>query len=151
MRRLDELNRMLLITGISSSILCSLVFRMPGFARTFFSILAAASLIFAVIRLLGGNPARREQENIRFLGWWTKVRSWWISFRDGSRQGRSAVSGLLEKIKQKFRQWKEDLEDHRHYRYMKCPNCGKELRVPRGKGKIRVTCKQCGEKFETKS
>ncbi len=24
-----------------------------------------------------------------------------------------------------------------------CPNCEKKLRVPRGKGKIRVTCPQC--------
>lgn len=35
--------------------------------------------------------------------------------------------------------------------YFKCPNCGQRLRVPRGKGKITVTCRNCGVSFEEKS
>jgi len=35
--------------------------------------------------------------------------------------------------------------------YFKCPNCGQQLRVPRGKGKITVTCRSCGAVFEEKS
>lgn len=30
-----------------------------------------------------------------------------------------------------------------------CPTCHQELRVPCGKGRIRVTCSKCGERFET--
>ena len=30
-----------------------------------------------------------------------------------------------------------------------CPSCRKELRVPTGKGRIRITCSACGNKFET--
>jgi hypothetical protein len=30
-----------------------------------------------------------------------------------------------------------------------CPSCNKELRVPSGKGRIRITCSSCGNKFET--
>ena len=37
------------------------------------------------------------------------------------------------------------------HRYFKCPNCGQQLRVPRGKGKITVTCRNCGVSFEEKS
>ena len=35
--------------------------------------------------------------------------------------------------------------------YFKCPSCGQQLRVPRGKGKITVTCRGCGASFEEKS
>ena len=31
------------------------------------------------------------------------------------------------------------------------PNCGQYLRVPRGKGKITVTCRNCGASFEERS
>ena len=39
----------------------------------------------------------------------------------------------------------------RTIRYFKCPNCGQQLRVPRGKGKITVTCRGCGASFQEKS
>ena len=35
--------------------------------------------------------------------------------------------------------------------YFKCPGCGQQLRVPRGKGKITVTCRGCGASFQEKS
>ena len=37
------------------------------------------------------------------------------------------------------------------HRYFKCPNCGQQLRVPRGKGRITVTCRGCGATFEERS
>lgn len=36
------------------------------------------------------------------------------------------------------------------YKYFKCPKCKKEYRAPKGRGRIRVTCKECGEQFEKK-
>lgn len=42
------------------------------------------------------------------------------------------------------------LRDKDH-RYFKCPNCGQQLRVPRGKGRITITCRSCGASFEEKS
>lgn len=29
-----------------------------------------------------------------------------------------------------------------------CPKCDKHYKVPKGKGKIKITCKSCGEQFE---
>ena len=37
------------------------------------------------------------------------------------------------------------------HRYFKCPNCGQQLRVPRGKGRITVTCRSCGATFQENS
>ena len=44
----------------------------------------------------------------------------------------------------------EQLKDREH-RYFICPNCRQPVRVPRGKGKISITCPQCREKFIKKS
>jgi predicted RNA-binding Zn-ribbon protein involved in translation (DUF1610 family) len=37
------------------------------------------------------------------------------------------------------------------HRVFSCPSCGTRCRVPRGKGSVRITCKQCGEKFIKKT
>lgn len=34
--------------------------------------------------------------------------------------------------------------EHKHFR---CPQCRQHVRVPRGKGKIAITCPKCREKF----
>ena len=39
----------------------------------------------------------------------------------------------------------------KEHRYFKCPNCGQYLRVPRGKGKITINCRNCGVSFEEKT
>ena len=39
----------------------------------------------------------------------------------------------------------------RQHRYFDCPRCRQPVRVPRGKGKIAITCPKCGEKFIRKS
>ena len=35
-------------------------------------------------------------------------------------------------------------KDHRYYN---CPRCHQQVRVPKGKGKISITCPKCREKF----
>ena len=37
------------------------------------------------------------------------------------------------------------------HRYYKCPKCRQSVRVPRGKGKISITCPRCREKFIRKT
>ena len=39
----------------------------------------------------------------------------------------------------------------RDHRYYDCPKCRQTVRVPRGKGKIAITCPRCREKFVRKS
>ena len=39
----------------------------------------------------------------------------------------------------------------REHRYFECPRCHQPVRVPRGKGKIAITCPKCGEKFIKKT
>lgn len=44
----------------------------------------------------------------------------------------------------------ERIRDRQH-RYFSCPRCRQTVRVPRGKGKIAITCPKCKEKFTKKT
>ena len=46
----------------------------------------------------------------------------------------------------KFLQFFERLKDREH-RYFDCTKCRQTVRVPRGKGKISISCPKCKEKF----
>ncbi|MBO5129354.1 MAG: hypothetical protein J6B95_03295 [Oscillospiraceae bacterium] len=50
----------------------------------------------------------------------------------------------------KFLQFFDRIKDRDH-RYYDCPRCRQNVRVPRGKGKIAITCPRCKEKFVRKS
>ena len=69
----------------------------------------------------------------------------WAIFRTLSRntykryQENRKYLMFLQKIKDK---------DHR---YFDCPRCRQQVRVPRGKGKIAISCPKCREKFIKKT
>ena len=50
----------------------------------------------------------------------------------------------------KYLRFVERLKDREH-RYFDCPRCRQPVRVPRGKGKIAITCPKCREKFIKKT
>ena len=37
------------------------------------------------------------------------------------------------------------------HKFYRCPKCRQMLRVPRGKGRITITCRNCAESFERKT
>ena len=46
--------------------------------------------------------------------------------------------------------WRSRCKDRNH-RYFRCPKCRQRTRVPKGKGKIAITCPKCKEKFIKKT
>ena len=48
-------------------------------------------------------------------------------------------------------QWYENGLIGKVYRYFKCPHCRQSIRVPRGRGRISITCPKCGTSFIKKS
>lgn len=50
----------------------------------------------------------------------------------------------------KYLRFIERLKDRQH-RYYDCPRCRQTVRVPRGKGKISISCPKCKEKFIRKT
>lgn len=88
--------------------------------------LACVCLIFSYYRIFSRNTARRRLENERFL----RLMKPLIDKRDK----------MLQKKRQK-----------NLYCFFKCPQCSTVLRVPKGKGHIRITCRNCGHVFERNS
>ena len=82
-------------------------------------------ILVALLRMMSRNIERRRAENAKFLKLVRPVTQW-LRLRRTIRQDR----------------------DHC---YFKCPNCKQYLRVPKGKGKITVTCRSCGTTFQEKS
>jgi ribosomal protein L37AE/L43A len=50
----------------------------------------------------------------------------------------------------KFLLFFQKLKDKQHC-YYNCPRCRQQVRVPKGKGKISITCPKCREKFIKKT
>lgn len=84
-----------------------------------------ALMAVALFRMLSRNIERRQMENAKFMRTAGPVLSW-LHFRRAIRRDKEHI-------------------------YFKCPSCGQRLRVPKGKGKITVTCRSCGASFEEKS
>ena len=89
------------------------------------SLVADVAVVFALFRMFSRNIAKRREENAKFM-----------------HKVQPAVKWL--RLQQTIRR-------DRDHRYFKCPNCAQYLRVPRGKGKITVTCRSCGASFQEKS
>ncbi len=146
--KLDELNKALLITAGAAYVL-SFVLNRYAAANTLFRLIFAAALIFLGIRLFAGHPEKRNNENMRFLAIVTSVKEFFHKTFGSTNSTRrpasaSASGGLLDK-------WKQQWREYRTYRYLICPQCSQRLRVPRGKGRIRVTCTKCRNQFIAKS
>lgn len=92
------------------------------------SILSTSALLLIVLQLLRSfsrNLYKRRRENAVFMS---------VIYR---------IKGFFSLRKRK---WKE----RKTHRYKKCPACKAQLRFPKNKGKIQVTCPKCGKKFTTK-
>ena len=50
----------------------------------------------------------------------------------------------------KYLMFLDRIKDREH-RHFECPRCHQPVRVPRGKGKIAITCPKCKEKFIKKT
>ena len=146
-RYLDELNRTMLISALVLTIIGMFFFEFGTWPRYVFSAVSAVLLILLVLRMTSRNQTKRNQENLRFLTVVTAVQEWFRrTFRKGSNAGGSYQAPRAKKSGKKP-SWSE----MRQYKYLLCPQCTQRLRVPRGKGRIRVTCTNCGNVFEAKS
>ncbi len=80
---------------------------------------ALVLLLWSVFRTYSRNIEKRGKERKKYL------------------EVRSKITGFFSLQKRKW-------QDRKTYRYFKCPGCSKTLRVPTGKGTVRVRCPECG-------
>lgn len=72
-----------------------------------------------------------------------------------NREKRYAENIAYCKAVQQFRtqlsRRKKRFSERKIYCYYRCPRCRQELRVPRGRGRIEITCPKCRAQFVKKS
>jgi hypothetical protein len=90
------------------------------------NVIAFAILAYAVFRILSKNVGKRREEAFRFKN---LLSSAWVSFAG----------------------WRSRRAESKDYKFFTCPACKCRLRVPRNKGKIKVTCTKCGQRFDGKT
>ena len=47
--------------------------------------------------------------------------------------------------------WKKEREQKKIYSFFRCPMCHQKVRVPKGRGKICITCTKCRQEFIRRS
>ncbi len=88
--------------------------------------LVLAVLVYNIFRMFSKNTAARYKENVAYLKVKNRVVGWYANLRRRIRESKT-------------------------HRFYKCPICKTTVRVPKGKGKIRITCPKCGASFVRKS
>ena len=116
----DRLNRALNIAALVLLVLSLFLGR--GGVGSLLWALALACLLWGAVRTFSRNFSRRQRENAAYLG-------------------------LTQNARERFRGARDRFQQRKEYRFFRCPSCRTWLRVPRGKGKLNITCRQCGERF----
>lgn len=106
-------------------ILLSIFIRVP-IVQSFFSLLTVVLIVHLYFRVFSKNVSKRYEENQKFR-----------NFR---------YNMAIKK-----NNFKKRREQRAIYKYFKCPMCKQQVRVPRGHGKIIITCPKCREEFARRS
>ena len=70
---------------------------------------------------------------------------------DKRRQENQKYLNLRYKLAASWSKGRRQAAQRRDYRFYKCPVCKQKVRVPKGHGRIEITCPKCREKFVRKS
>lgn len=108
---------------LGCGIVCSLLAML--FTRSFY-VLADVFYFVVLWRALSKNLEKRQRENQVFVRKYNAAKQW-------------------------FQQKKQRFAQRETYKYFKCPSCRQQLRAPRGRGTIEVTCQSCRHVFRTKT
>ena len=115
----DQFGRFLAIVSVALLIAGMIVRNTIGNVLTAF---ALACLVYSYYRMFSKRTGDRQRENVKYLNMKYKVTGWFGQIKSRWKQGKT-------------------------FRFYKCPQCGVTVRVPRGKGKIRITCPKCSHSF----
>ena len=92
---------------------------------------------FCYYRMFSRNISKRTEENYKYYAVKDRI--------------HNKFSGLKDRVDNKFKGWKEQWANRKVYHYYRCPQCRQKLRVPRGRGRIQISCPRCGTQFIKKS
>lgn len=125
--RSDELSIALLVVTI--------VLNVSGLiaGMTWLCFISNIVFLLFVFRLYSRKIDRRMAENAKFM--------------EIFRKFTGAVKPFFRKVSESFKNLCRRIQDRKTYIYLKCPGCKQNLRLPRGKGKLKVSCPKCKTEF----
>lgn len=91
----------------------------------FLRLLCWVVLFFCYFRIFSRNIYARQMENQKLMRLWYRLKNKTANRPTG--------------------------QERKNYRVFVCPTCKQKLRVPRGKGKISITCPKCATSFIKKT
>lgn len=107
-----------------------------------FLLLGGILFVLGILRSLSTNIGKRRHENQVFLD----------LFRAETKEEKERRKREAEEKREREKLRKERRkEEEKTHAFFRCPQCGKELRVPKGKGKIKIRCPNCSHEFIRKS
>lgn len=95
-------------------------------AGSLLDMLGLVAIVYTYFRIFSRNISKRAQENQKYL---------------------SATA----KLRQRLNKEKNMMKQRKDYHIYTCPSCGQKVRIPRGKGKIEISCPKCHSKFVKRS
>ena len=110
-----------------------------------------ASFAVLALLILGWIPNLQFLSAVALVGWV------WIIFRSMSRNHskrqaeRATYLRFTGRIKSNFSLKKKAWKERKTHRYIRCKQCKSVLRVPKGKGKIKITCSKCHNEIVKKT
>ncbi|OPL08298.1 MAG: hypothetical protein AVO33_00950 [delta proteobacterium ML8_F1] len=113
---------------------------------------AIALLYFSVALAISGSLL--EQGWLIFLSYIPLIMSVFRTFSKDIASRRRENQDYLTAIyhlKAMFKRKKKFVTGTETHRYYICPHCKQKLRVPKGKGRVTITCPHCGKEFKKKS
>lgn len=125
----DKLTWAMLLLAVMVSVIGMFL---PQGAKSVLITVSTVFTILAVLRMFSRNFTARRNELYKYLQFENKLKNRWATIT--KKRGKII-----------------NLKDRRNYRYFTCGYCMQKLRVPRNKGRIRITCTKCGHKFEAKT
>ena len=107
-----------------------------------FLLLGGILFVLGILRSFSTNIGKRRHENQVFLD----------LFRSETKEEKERRKREAEEKREREKLRKERRkEEEKTHAFFRCPQCGKELRVPKGKGKIKIRCPNCSHEFIRKS
>ncbi|MDP4093714.1 MAG: hypothetical protein Q8920_10175 [Bacillota bacterium] len=100
-------------------------------------VLSIALLLYCIFRTFSQNRESRLKE----LQYFNKIFSKITRF----------IMQAVWKLKVKYSNYKMRSIQKKQFAFIKCPSCKKTLRLPKGKGKLQVTCPVCKTEFFKKT
>ena len=105
--------------GLGLFILTFIVAVLSGLTHSIiFTVCTLILISYFYYRFLSKNHYTRQQENFKFLR-------------------------ICSPIQKRLKRYEKQFKERKQYKYFTCPQCRQALRVPRGKGKVCITCPKC--------